>query len=121
MIPHLSEFGMNYYTPEEVLTGTETKVKELMRTVLEGEQVRAQDDRAEDPASRVSEVPVSIRKRKLKSFLNFGGGRTGGGETVMSLFKESNVTTDPEAADNVRMDETVCEQSMFTSEQRARR
>jgi hypothetical protein len=28
----------------------------------------------------------------------------------MSLLEESNVTTAPEAADNVRMDEIVCEQ-----------
>jgi hypothetical protein len=37
--PADSESDMNYYTPEEVLVGTEAKVKELTRTVLEGEQV----------------------------------------------------------------------------------
>ena len=32
------EQGMQYYTPEEVMTGTETQVKEMMRKVLEGQQ-----------------------------------------------------------------------------------
>ena len=57
--------GMQYYTPEEVLVGTETKVKEMMRKVFEGEQKGGQRDHSEDTTSNVSEAVVSGMKRKL--------------------------------------------------------
>ncbi len=40
---HLS--GMDYYTTGEVFSGTEAKVKELIHTVLEGENKRVQEHR----------------------------------------------------------------------------
>ena len=102
--------GMQYYTPEEVLAGTETQVKEMMRKVLEGQHTAGQRDLPEDPSSSNSEHPTSGKKRKFsQARLPFGGDRDGGGAAVMSVIQE-NVPTATEAADSAKMDEMVCDQ-----------
>jgi hypothetical protein len=68
---------MDYYTTEEVFLGTETKVKELMRTVLEGENKRAQDASTEDGSSNAGEAaPKVVQKRKLQTRISFTGGKS---------------------------------------------
>ena len=64
-----------YYTQNTrtCIPGTEAKVKELMLTVLQGEQLTVVYENTEDPSSRVSEVPVSSKKCKLQSHLCFCG------------------------------------------------
>jgi hypothetical protein len=102
--------GMEYYTVEAVFAGTEAKVKQLMRQVLEGENERVQHASTGDPDCSAGEVSAKVGQKRKQTVLNFSGGRSAGGAGVMSVMEEANVPSTPQVADNVRMDETVSEQ-----------
>ena len=55
--------GMEYYTAEAVFAGTEAKVKQLMRQVLEGENERVQHASTGDPDYSARELSAKVGQK----------------------------------------------------------